>query len=944
VGSFSNKNKISSALFKGTAVSVIAVSLLLGACDREGDLSLEDRMNRATLQQSEGNLEASIIELKNAIKLYPDNKDVRFMLGNVYLEAEDGFGAEKEFMKSQELGGDEKDTVIPLAKAWLLLGRFDKVIEGVKIEANEANISKINKINLLTTAHIGMREYDIAAQYIDEILAIAPNNIHALVGKARLGLIHNDDEQADLYLKRAEEILPNDKKLLQLKGEIFWKDEEYPQAEMIFQQLIKSYPYSIDYKLSLAWLHVVMEKYDLAQSEVEEVQKLAPDYALVNYVSGLLALKLKKYDDAKAYSENVLKFNSSNIRALYLAGISTFALGEYEQSYSHISRYIRLQPKDERAHKLLAEMQYRMDKGDEAEESLKMLSQRAEEKEIYLNALAKIEIEKGNLEQARKYLEQSIQENEAQPDKKGQLAQVKIAMGDVDAGLDELQQALSGLGDNKKDEYVAKLKVAMTMIGVKKFDDAIVLCGELKAMNAENPSGALCEAMATSNMGKQDISATMFEDILTKHKDNKLAGQFLLRHYMNKNEMDKATALQEEFIGYYPEDSTILFNMFVLEMKKGNRTAALRTLEKAVEVGPTDSQANLAMALYHLDEGENDKALEISKKMNILYPEIRKAYEIMGIAQLRMGNFSAAALAFEKLTELTPDYVPALLYLAQAQFANRMFDALEETSQKIVSLDSGNTKALLYLARVAADRGLWKSSNEYVSRLKPEMLNTPAVLALRGRISINEGEIEKAIYLFEEAFQKSRSNTYLMQLVKAYQMAGQKDKSFEMMEDWLGENPQDHVIMASLADGYLMMEKYDEAILYYEKILSEYPDRDFILNNYAWAHFKNGNLDQALVASRKAREANGRSAAILDTEAQILMASGRIQDAIRQYRKATDLEPRALMYQYHLAQALLQDNKKQEAVEILTSLKRDGRSFEGQGDAFALLEKLMSEE
>lgn len=940
----SKLNLSNSGLVKIVATSLIVLSLSLSACDREKDITLEDRMNRATIQQSEGNLEASIIELKNAIRLFPENKDVRFMLGKVYLEAEDAYGAEKEFLKSQELGGDEKDVVVPLARAWLLLGRFDRVIDTVQIEANESSISKLNKKNLLAAAHMGMLEFDRADQYIDEILAVAPRNVNALVGKARLSFINQDNENVDVFIKRAEEILANDKKLLQLKGEILWKDQNYPQAENIFQQLVNRHPYSIDHKTSLAWLHVIMEKYDLAQDEIEVLQKQAPEYGMVNYVSGLLALKQKKYRDAKTYSEMILKYNSNDIRALYLAAISTFALGSYEQSYSHISRYLRFQPKDEKAHKLLAEMQFRMDKGGDAEQSLKMLSQRAEEKELYLNALARIEINKGNLEQARAYLEQSLREDSTQAHKKTQLAQVKIAMGDVDAGLEELEKALAGLGGNQTDKYVARLKLAMTLISVKKYDEAIAICVELQGLNADNPSGFLCEAIALSNQGDQNVAAAMFENILEKNNDNKLAGQFLLRHYMNKGALDKASSLQKKFVGLYPQDPNILYNLFVLEIRKGNQETALGVLKNTLKVSPTDSRANLAMALYHIDEGEYDKALSISKRINILYPETKKTYEIMGMAQLNLGNYSAAVLSFENLVKRTPGYMPALLQLSQAQYANRMFEALEETSHKILKLESDNPNAILSLARVAAEKKQWARANELVGKLSPEMLETSAVLALRGRISVNEGNLEKAIRLFEESFSKSRSNIYLLQLIKTYQMAGQKDKSVEIMQEWLRQNPQDYVIVANLGDSYLLSEQYDKAIVQYEVILSDYPDKDYILNNYAWALYKKGHIDRALSAIKKAREGNGNSAEILDTEAEILLAAGRIQDAIRQYRKAADMQPNSLIYKYRLAQALLQDGKNKEVVEILTTLKKDGRIFKGQMDAFSLLEKLLSEE
>ena len=80
---------------KVSAVLLVALFGLVSGCSR--DLTDKQYIERAKQAQDKGDLRASIIDLKNALRRNPDNTEGRWMLGNIYVDV--GKGAEAEMLQ-----------------------------------------------------------------------------------------------------------------------------------------------------------------------------------------------------------------------------------------------------------------------------------------------------------------------------------------------------------------------------------------------------------------------------------------------------------------------------------------------------------------------------------------------------------------------------------------------------------------------------------------------------------------------------------------------------------------------------------------------------------------------------------------------------------------------------------------------------------------------------
>ena len=108
-------------------VMVFLASFILSAC---GEAYTDtEHLARAKEFRDRGEVQASIIELKNALSINPENLEARWTLGQIYLETGSGADAEKELRRAMSLGLDAQAATVPLARAILQQGRFEEVVE-----------------------------------------------------------------------------------------------------------------------------------------------------------------------------------------------------------------------------------------------------------------------------------------------------------------------------------------------------------------------------------------------------------------------------------------------------------------------------------------------------------------------------------------------------------------------------------------------------------------------------------------------------------------------------------------------------------------------------------------------------------------------------------------------------------------------------------------------
>ena len=76
-----------------------------------------------------GDYVAAIIQLKNALRANPDFIPARILAGKIFLILGDEQSAEKELRAAQKLGADSNLQVVPLARSYLIRGKFSQLLD-----------------------------------------------------------------------------------------------------------------------------------------------------------------------------------------------------------------------------------------------------------------------------------------------------------------------------------------------------------------------------------------------------------------------------------------------------------------------------------------------------------------------------------------------------------------------------------------------------------------------------------------------------------------------------------------------------------------------------------------------------------------------------------------------------------------------------------------------
>ena len=74
---------------------------------------------------AEGDHKGGIIKLENALQADPTDLAARVLLGNTYLEIENGISAAEEFLRARKDGASDSFVLAPLARAYVLQGRYE---------------------------------------------------------------------------------------------------------------------------------------------------------------------------------------------------------------------------------------------------------------------------------------------------------------------------------------------------------------------------------------------------------------------------------------------------------------------------------------------------------------------------------------------------------------------------------------------------------------------------------------------------------------------------------------------------------------------------------------------------------------------------------------------------------------------------------------------------
>ena len=265
-------------------VSVLVFALVIGAGLFIGldQRSAEKSFARALQYREQGEIAASIIELKSALQKDPENIEARISLGQIYLDISDLLSAAKELQRARTFGAELSRITEPLSRTWLLQRNYQKVLDELSLEGLDPGTRAIVLV-AHARAYAGFDQPDKAQDAISAALEADPLNTAAWIERARLSIRANDFVTAQEALVRLAELAPDNVEATALRGDLNLRSGNFADAVVEYKKVIARDPGHLPTKVALANAFLAQGIVDEADRVLEAALAQVPTSADANY-------------------------------------------------------------------------------------------------------------------------------------------------------------------------------------------------------------------------------------------------------------------------------------------------------------------------------------------------------------------------------------------------------------------------------------------------------------------------------------------------------------------------------------------------------------------------------------------------------------------------------------------------------------------------------------
>ena len=883
---------------------------------------------------AKGDVQAAIIQLKNAIKSDPDNVTARMMLGEIYLDAGVGDAAEKEFQAAIRRGYQEPVALVRLGRAYLLQGKLREVIDEVPVDQADPKL-EAEALVLRGTAYLGLGQDAEAETALREAEVLDSTNVTVPLSMAQIHVTRRDLVNAEASVDKALSMQPDLVEAQIAKGELRRLAKDLDGAVTYFSMAIATQPRSSRALLGRAAALIDQGKLDEAKADVSVILADVPSQPLANFLLAMIRAKQNDLPGARDAINAGGPALDEYLPAQFLSGAIDYAQGHLEQAVERLERYVTAVPGNLQAQKLLAATQLRRNAHDQAIEILEpLLVQRPDDVQI-LTLLGNAYVKTGKFTEASELFERAVTLSPDAASLRMQLAMSQVAGGDLEAAAGQLSTVV----DLDPDQSQAHILLVLLKLREQKFDEALTAIEDLRKRVPDNP---LADNLAgAALLGKGDVAGARanFDAALVRQPEFVPAMLNLAQIDIKEGKPADARKRFEKVLELEPKRQEARTSLASLVAGDGDLASAERILAAGIEADPEAPTPRLTLAEFFLKQGATDKALAVLRDAVLEFPDDPQVHRALGITHRTAGNHQDAVTEFQQLVELTPGSAASLFALVQSLVsADRLIEA-QGSLDRALAIEPQNLELRVAAAELAIRDKRYAVATDIATALRDEFPDKAFGYMLLGSLHADQGSFGDAAANFAEALARENNAQIAVRLFEVRRAGGEADKGLAELEAWDKANPGFDSIGYVLAGAYIDAKRYEESIKLYEDLGARGELGPAALNNLAWLYQKIGD-PRSLETAEKALALASEQPAIIDTVGWILVERGDTQRGLEHLEKAVNLAPANAEIRYHLAVALAKDGQNEQSCRELGDIFDMGGSFAGIEDARQLSKDL----
>ena len=258
--------------------------------------------------------------------------------------------------------------------------------------------------------------------------------------------------------------------------------------------------------------------------------------------------------------------------------------------------------------------------------------------------------------------------------------------------------------------------------------------------------------------------------------------------------------------------------------------------------------------------------------------------------------------------QVTPTPADSLFQFAATQLSQGKYQEAEESFRKLADLEPTVSRGILGIAEVWIAQKKGDDALRFLQEESGKHPDRPDLHFAIGNLALRSAKYDLALTEFQlvldrfDRNSKAAAEIYL-RMSDAYRLKGDLDFAATVLQQAQTLQPDNLVVLNTLAGTLYVAGQKERAADQYRKILELDPKSGAALNNLAYM-LADTDPTLALAYAHRARQLFPNEPQIADTLGWVYFKLKRADEAISLFREVVQKEPRQATYRYHLAAAL----------------------------------------
>jgi tetratricopeptide (TPR) repeat protein len=725
-------------------------ALLSTSCSRDIEKIKREHVERGDRYMNDKNVEAAIIEYRNAVQQDPRFGEAYRKLSTAYLNRGDAAEALRAAVQAAELLPEVEDAQLEAGALLLVNGRFAEA-RGQAEKVLAKNDKNIRARVLLGNATAGLKDTDTAIKEFEEAIRLDPQQAGVYTGLALLKASTGEREEAERIFKQA---IATDGKSATARlalVQFYWSAEQFAQAEATLKEAHQVLPNDAQVNVTMAVFLQAMRRHKEAEPFLRAAAEADKDPRLKMLLADYYIGQNRGDEAAKLLEPIVADRQVGGVASTRLAGIAQ-AQGRQQDALAMIDRAIAQQPNNARtlaAKSDLLRQQNQLDEAAKVADQAVAANPQSAEAQF---AKGRVLRAKGSFDKAEVAFNEVLRLNPRAAAARVELARLRIRTGANDA------VAVATEAANADPASIdAKLTLARALLQQRDFAKAQAALDEL-ARTAPNV------AAVHTQMG-------------------------LLRAL--RNDAAGARAAFSKALELDPMQLEAIGGMTAVDMSAGRKQEALTRVDTLATTAPKNVNALLVAAQAHAAASNFARAEELARTAIDVDPSSIGAYSLLGRIFLAQKRLDAARAQFQKIADTQERPVGPLTVIGTIDMMQNKNAEAQQAFERVMKIDpkagvAANNLAWLYLEH----GGSVDLALNLATVAKTQLPNAAEVHDTLGWAYFKKNLLLEAISTLRRAAELDPKNpTTLYHLALAYEKNGDRREAREVMTRYLQLDP-----------------------------------------------------------------------------------------------------------------------------------------------------------